>query len=65
MASDHPRVSAILDTNVLMDLYSCHELIRTYDQAGITAHSREAVYRRARARGALLLAVFLSPPTSH
>jgi len=59
MPSEHPSVSAILDTNVLMDLYSCHDLIRIYDKAGITVHSREAAYRRARARGALLLAVFL------
>src|ERR1019366_6931273 len=57
--SDLPFV-AVVDPTVLLDVYSCHELTRTYDkvrEAGVDG--AEAVYRRARARESVLLAIHL------
>jgi hypothetical protein len=55
---------AVLDTNVFLDIFSCHDLISTFN----AAHARcgedamrdpAAAYRLARARDSLLLAILL------
>jgi hypothetical protein len=54
----------VLDTNVKLDIYSCHDVTGSHDPA-ITArgaaalHEPRMVYRRARARESLLLAIHL------
>lgn len=58
-----PETVAITDTNVLLDIYSCHDLTTTYNEAhgrlGTAARDDLAVvYRRARARESLLLATY-------
>ncbi len=52
--------SVALDTNVLLDIYSCHDLFGTYERLGEQGvETAEATYRRARARESLLLAIAL------
>jgi hypothetical protein len=57
-----PTFDAVTDTNVLLDIYSCHDLSTAYDQAyarlgGGAVDDLAVVYRRARARESLLLAM--------
>lgn len=49
---------AVLDTNVMLDVYSCHDLSNEYLKGGDIA-GPTATYRRARARESLLLAIYL------
>ncbi len=60
-----PPIVAVLDTNVKLDMYSCHDVTRTYDSAFSTlgkaaASDPQVSYRFARAKEALLLAVYLN-----
>jgi hypothetical protein len=54
---------AVTDTNFLLDLYSCHDMTGTYNEAHARLGAEGAVddqavvYRRARARESLLLAM--------
>ncbi len=52
---------AFVDTNVLLDIFSCHDLAGHYDRCGAdaAASDRAAIYRRARAREGLVLAIYL------
>src|SRR5262245_16783308 len=53
-------VGAVLDTNVLLDIYSGHDLLAAYDNLGTEQpNAPELVFRRARARDGLLLASYL------
>ena len=52
-------ITAVLDTNVLLDVYSCHDLERIY-QDGAHVNDPRAIARRARAREALILGMYLS-----
>lgn len=63
------RPDVVVDTNVLLDLYTCKDLFRDYEAmcAGrpesewvALSRAREVVYRRQRARDAILLAVLLN-----
>jgi hypothetical protein len=59
------NTTAILDTNVFLDIYSCHDVTGTYDnlylKLGVAAlDEQQVVYRRARARESLLLAMFFN-----
>jgi hypothetical protein len=56
MSNDTPI--AVLDTNVMLDVYSCHDLANEYRKGGDVA-GPEATYRRARARESLMLAIYL------
>ena len=51
-------IVAVVDTNVMLDVYSCHDLEGEYDKGGDIA-GPNATYRRARARESLLLAIYL------
>jgi hypothetical protein len=58
------KVAAVLDTNAFLDVYSCHDVFRDYDALYVNlgqaaAEDRKCVYRRARARESLLLAIYL------
>lgn len=58
---DTSDILAVVDTNVLLDMYSCHDLYCAYEQLGhddCVSHPT-AVFRRARARESLLLAIYL------
>lgn len=55
--SASPNLVAVLDTNVLVDVLSCHDLLEAYDIHD--AESLPLVYRRARARESLLLCMHL------
>lgn len=53
-------LTAIVDTNVLVDLYSCSDLLKEYESLGLPDLARamrtpKAIWRRARARESLLL----------
>jgi hypothetical protein len=55
-----PGLVAVVDTNVLVDLYSCSDLLKEYEslgQADLAQAMRtpKAVWRRARARESLFL----------
>jgi hypothetical protein len=55
-----PRYVAIVDTNVLVDLYTPTDLLKTYGSSkweGVD--STDSVYRRSRARESLLFALYL------
>jgi hypothetical protein len=57
-----PETAAITDTKVLLDIYSCHDLTTTYNEAygrlrTAALDDLAVVYRRARARESLLLAM--------
>lgn len=58
---DTENILAVVDTNVLLDVFSCHDLAGAYDYLGRTAAVSDpfAVYRRARARESMLLAMYL------
>ncbi|HEX7602584.1 MAG TPA: hypothetical protein VF316_13300, partial [Polyangiaceae bacterium] len=63
-ANDHDEVGspepfvAVVDTNVLLDIFSCHNVTSMYEKVGVEGvDSPPAVYRRARARESLLLAI--------
>ncbi len=57
---DLSNVRVVIDTCVLLDIYSCHDLGRAYDKHGTDFPDTPALtYRRARARESLLLAVYL------
>jgi len=51
--------SLILDTNVFLDIYSCADLADEYMRPTTAVDSPNGVYRRARARESLLLAIHL------
>lgn len=60
-----PNAVAIVDTNVFLDIYSCHDAIVAYNtvyaEIGRAAVDHpKVVYRRARARESLLLALYLN-----
>jgi len=60
-----PETRAVVDTNVLLGIYSCHDLTNTYEtthaRVGIEAIDDPAVsYRRLRARESFLLALFFN-----
>jgi hypothetical protein len=60
VGAPEPPLVAVVDTNVLIDVYSCHDLTSTYEQVGVEAlDSSSAIYRRARARESLLLVIYL------
>ena len=51
---------AVVDTNVLLDIYSCHNIAETYTNVGESGmDGADALYRRVRARESLLLAMYL------
>jgi hypothetical protein len=57
-------VRKVLDTNVLVDIHSCHDIVRKYGERAKTLGpaamtDRDVVFRRARAREGLLLAIYL------
>jgi hypothetical protein len=57
-------IAAVLDTNAFLDVYSCRDVFRDYDalyatMGGAAAEDPRCVYRRARARESLLLAIYL------
>ncbi len=56
-----PNALAIVDTNVFLDVYSCNDLAGLYNDPSWNAALDEhpALYRRARARDSLLLAMHL------
>lgn len=56
---DTEAIAAVVDTNVLVDLFSCHDVFEEYERlgAGAAVADPRAVYRRARARESLLLAM--------
>jgi hypothetical protein len=59
-----PLPIAVLDTNVKLDIFSLHDVLESHDEAllvrgGAALHERRFVYKRARARESLLLAVQL------
>lgn len=60
---DTSELVAVLDTNVVLDIFSCHDVSTLYDRLGdapsAVAHPA-AVYRRARARESLLLAIYFN-----
>lgn len=54
------EVGAVLDTNVLLDIYSGHDLLAAYDNLGAEQpNAPELVFRRVRARDGVLLASYL------
>ena len=58
---DTSEILAVVDTNVLLEIYSCHDTLEMYEEIGAAnaqahAETDRAVYRRARARESLLLA---------
>lgn len=60
-----PETIAIVDTNVLLDVYSSHDLIKTYEmthaRVGIKAIDDPTVsYRRIRARESFLLTLYFN-----
>jgi len=60
-----PRAVAVVDANVLLDLHSCHNFSEEYEKIyatrGVAAIDDPAVvYRRARARESLLLAMYFN-----
>lgn len=58
---DPDDLTAVVDTNVVLDVFSTHDLSREYEDIGITGlTSLDATYRRARARESLLFAIFLN-----
>ena len=61
LGSEEVELLAVLDSNVLMDISSCHDAYDTYGELGFDAPAehRRAIYRRARARESLLLAMYL------
>jgi hypothetical protein len=56
---EYDKPIAVIDTNVVMDIFGCFHVVRHYDDPGITAEHPKSVYRRDRARQALLLAQHL------
>jgi hypothetical protein len=56
--SDAP-FSGVLDTNVLLDIFSCRDLTNEYDQVDFSVDSPASVWRRARTRESLLAAMYL------
>lgn len=48
------RIVAVVDTNVLLDLASCHDLSTSHDP---DVESQRSVYRRQRARDAVIVAM--------
>ena len=51
----------VLDTNVFLDIHSCHDINRKYFELGVEGIDEPgAVYRRARARESILLAAYLN-----
>jgi hypothetical protein len=65
--TDLSELVAVLDTNVKLDIYSCHDFVRTADDAITKAtgtpvaalEEPRVTYRFARARESLLLAMYL------
>jgi hypothetical protein len=65
--TDVSELVAVLDTNVKLDIYSCHDVLRTVEQevaksAGaplLALEQPRVTYRFARARESLLLAMYL------
>jgi hypothetical protein len=60
-----PNAVAIVDTNVFLDIYSCHDAIIAYNSVyaevgRVAVDHPKVVYRRARARESLLLALHLN-----
>jgi hypothetical protein len=65
MQSPESQFSAVVDTNVVLDVYSCHDVAKRYDEVhsrlGIAAvDEASVVYRRTRARESLLLAIYFN-----
>ncbi len=57
------RVDAVVDTNVLLDIHSCHDAMDSYNKAhallaAAAIDDPSVVFRRARARESLLLAIY-------
>jgi hypothetical protein len=62
---NEPLVYAVTDTNVLLDVHSCHDLTTAYNDAyarlgKAAVDDLTVVYRRARARESLLLGMHLN-----
>jgi hypothetical protein len=60
-----PQIDVVLDTNVLLDVHSCHDVSTTYQRLFYTmgaaaVNDASVVYRRARARESFLLALFFN-----
>jgi len=54
-------VMAFVDTNVALDIYTAADVLRDHERLGIVdLEHRQHVYRRARARESLLLAMFFN-----
>jgi hypothetical protein len=65
MTSHPPPAVAVVDTNVLLDIFSCHDLTDTFDAIhALNEHAAvdnpSVVHRRARARESLLLALYFN-----
>ena len=60
-ALDISNISVALDTNVLLEIFSIHDLVNKYDEiGGANVDASALVFRRARARESLLLAMHLN-----
>jgi hypothetical protein len=59
--AEWPDYTALLDTNVVLDIYTTRDLEREYERPeGPDVDGADAVYRRARARESLLLAMYFN-----
>ena len=57
--SESQDLLAVVDTNVILDVVSLHDLSQTYERLGADGvDTPDAVYRRSRARESLLLAIY-------
>ncbi len=52
------EIAAVVDTNVLIDIFSISDLVRAHSVADVSSDSAELLFRRIRARESLLLAWF-------
>jgi hypothetical protein len=52
--------AAVLDTNVMLDAYSVHDIMGAYDKQHTDLDAPELVWRRARARESLLALIYLN-----
>jgi hypothetical protein len=51
---------AVVDTNVILDTHSVHDVLGAYDKQHANLNAPELVYRRARARESLLLMIYFN-----
>jgi len=56
---NYDKPVAVIDTNVIINIFGCFHVSRHYDEPGMSAEHPKSTYRRDRARQALLLAQHL------